>query len=100
MQVALMGKILKDDFIVIDGLKLSKPSTKKCTGIMGKLPIGESKTLFLAGEDEDSLFLSFRNIAVVECLPSERVNGFSLLKNDKVLATRKAYEYIEKVWLS
>lgn len=100
MQVALMKKILKDNFIVVDGLKFNKPSVKKCTGIMQKLPIGDNKTLFLAGDDEDNLFLSFRNIAFVECLPTERVNGFSLLKNEKVLATRKAYEYIEKVWLS
>jgi len=100
MQVALMEKILNENLVVVDGLKLDKPSTKECTKIMDKLPIGENRILFLAGEDEDQLFLSFRNMPIVECLPSERVNGFSLLKNEKVLATRKAFEYIEKVWLS
>jgi large subunit ribosomal protein L4 len=100
MQVALMNKIIENSFIVVDGLKLDEPSTKEGAKIMGKLPVKDARTLFLAGDEEDMLFLSFRNMAKVECLPSERVNGFSLVKSEKVLATRKAYEYIEKVWLS
>ena len=100
MQVALMGKILEDSFIVVDGLKIDDPSTKESVRIIKNLPVKDARTLFLASEEEDRLFLSFRNIAKVECLPSTRVNGFSLVKNEKVLATRKAYEYIEKVWLS
>ena len=100
LQVALMNKIIENSFIVVDGLKLDEPSTRECAKIIKNFPVKNSKILFLAGDEEDVLFLSFRNMEKVECLPSARVNGFALVKNEKVLATRKAYEYIEKVWLS
>ncbi len=100
MQVGLMSKILDEEFIVIDGLDSNKPSTKDCIKIINNLSLDKGKTLFLAERNDDNLFLGFRNIEKVECLPADRVNGFSLVRNDKVLATSGAYEYIKEVWLS
>ena len=100
MQVGLMSKILDENFIVVAGLDRDKPSTKDCLGLLNNLSLNEGKTLFLAERDDDNLFLGFRNIQKVECLPADRVNGFSLVRNDKVLATSGAYEYIKEVWLS
>ena len=100
MQVGLMSKIMEEELIVVDGLNLKKPSTKEGARILGNLNVHEDKTLFLADRVEDSLFLSFRNIEKLECLPADRINGFALLNNSKVVATRKAYELLEEVWLS
>lgn len=100
MQVGLMSKILDEDFIVVEGLERNEPSTKDCIKVINSLSFNEGRTLFLAERDDNNLFLSFRNIKKVECLPADRVNGFSLVRNDKVLATPGAYEYIKEVWLS
>ena len=100
MQVGLMMKILEDSFYVVEGISMKEPSTKKSEKILEKLSLTGGKVLLLAGRDEDNIFLSFRNITKVECLHADRVNGFSLLKNDSILATSEAYEYIKEVWLS
>jgi large subunit ribosomal protein L4 len=100
MQVGLMSKITEEDFLVVDGMNMEKPSTKEGIRILANLNARGGKTLFLADRDEDPLFLSFRNISKTMCLPADRINGFDLLNNDKVVATKKAYELIEEVWLS
>jgi large subunit ribosomal protein L4 len=100
MQVGLMGKILDENFLVVNDLEIEKPSSKEGQRILSNLKADGLKTLILVMRDEDMLFKSFRNILKVECLHADRVNGFSLLYNEKVIATRKAYDHIEEVWLS
>ncbi|MBU1023131.1 50S ribosomal protein L4 [bacterium] len=100
MQVGLMMKILDESFYVIEGISLDKPSTKDSKKILENLPLNGGKTLLLASRDDDRVFLGFRNISKIECLHADRINGFSLLNNDSVLATSKAYELIKEVWLS
>ena len=100
MQVGLMSKIMEGNFKIVKGMNLENPSTRESINILNALEIKGNKVLFLANRGEDVLFFSFRNITDVECLPADRVNGFSLVNNDNVLATPEAYEFIKEVWLS
>jgi large subunit ribosomal protein L4 len=90
---AILAKILGDDLLVVEGLKLDAPKTKTVAGVLAKLNINRSCLLALAGYDE-VLFKSARNIPAVTVREARELNAFEVATRQKMLVTAEAMDML------
>lgn len=93
LRKALSERIKAGDVVVVDDLKLSSPKTKEVLGVISALAL-KGKTLIVAAADKN-LTLASRNVADVAVTTSDALNTYDVLRPDKLLFTRSAFEKVE-----
>lgn len=91
---ALSERLKAGDVIVVDDLKLESPKTKDFIGVMSALEL-KGTTLIVAPGGDKNLTLASRNVPDVALTTSDALNTYDLLRPDKLLFTRSAFEKIE-----
>jgi large subunit ribosomal protein L4 len=86
---AILAKMLGNDLMVLDGLKVEAPKTKQVAGVMRNLKIDRSCLLVQAGADRN-VYLSARNIPDVTVRPARELNAFDVATRRKMLVTAEA----------
>jgi large subunit ribosomal protein L4 len=94
LRKALSERIKAGDVIVVDELKLSAPRTKEITSILDALKIDGTALFVSDGVDRD-LKLASRNIPYVWLTTSEELNTYDVLRPDKLVFARGAFEKLE-----
>jgi large subunit ribosomal protein L4 len=89
----LSERIKAGDVVVVDDLKLASSKTKNFAGMMSTLEL-EGTTLIVAPADKN-LTLASRNIPNVELATSDSLNTYDVLRPDKLLFTKGAFEKVE-----
>ena len=89
MYSALLAKMLGDDLLVIDGLKMNEPKTSHMADVLNNLKINRSCLLALAQRDSN-VYLSSRNIADLTVRITEELNAFDVATRMKMLVTSEA----------
>ena len=93
---AFAEKIRQDDVIVIDKLELNDNKTKNLKSLLSLLNLN-SKVLIVTDQISDNLQLASRNLREVHVLSHRSLNVYEIMKNDKVVFTKKAIEsFIER----
>jgi large subunit ribosomal protein L4 len=87
---AVLGKIIDDEFLLIDDLSFEKPSTKAAQALLDAFGIGGSVLLANHLYDENTL-LSFRNLPQTSVFEQRDINVLDLLKKRKILMTEQAF---------
>ena len=91
-----MGERLKSgDVIVVDDLRLSSPKTREFMGVLSALKV-VGTTLVVASVRDKNLTLASRNVPQVELATSDSLNTYQVLRFDKLLFTRGAFEKVEQ----
>jgi len=80
--------------IVVDDLKLDSPKTKAFVGVMSALEL-KGTTLVISPGVDRNLSLASRNVPDVVLTTSDALNTYDVLRPDKLLFTRTAFEKIE-----
>jgi large subunit ribosomal protein L4 len=93
LRKALSERIKAGDVVLVDDLKLASPKTKDFVGMMSTLEL-KGTTLIVAPTDKN-LTLASRNIPNVELATSDSLNTYDILRPDKLLFTRSAFEKVE-----
>jgi large subunit ribosomal protein L4 len=93
LRKALSERIKAGDVVVVDDLKLASSKTKNFAGMMSTLEL-EGTTLIVAPADKN-LTLASRNIPNVELATSDSLNTYDVLRPDKLLFTKGAFEKVE-----
>jgi len=93
LRKALSERLKAGDVIVVDDLKLDSAKTKAFTGLMKTLDL-KGTTLVVAAADKN-LTLASRNIAKVALATSDSLNTYDVLRPDKLLFTKSAFEKVE-----
>lgn len=93
LRKALSERLAAGDVLVVDELKLTSPKTKEFTGVLSALQLNGS-ALVVAAADKN-LALASRNVPNVELTTSDALNTYQVLKSDKLLFTRSAFEKVE-----
>jgi large subunit ribosomal protein L4 len=97
LYAALSAKIADDEVMVVDGLKLEEPKTKKMLEIINTLGIsGESLLIVVSGKDNNVL-LSSRNIPGVTVRPAGELHAYDVLSRRRVLITKDALEALKSI---
>ena len=93
---AFAEKIRQDDVIVIDKLELNDNKTKNLKSLLSVLNLN-SKVLIVTDQISENLHLASRNLREVHVLSHRSLNVYEIMKNNKVVFTKKAIEsFIER----
>jgi len=94
LRKALSERLKAGDVVVVDDLKLSLPKTKEFVGVIAALELNGT-TLVVANGDDKNLLLAARNLPLVALTTGESLNTYDVLRPDKLLFTRSAFEKVE-----
>jgi len=93
LRKALSERLKAGDVVLVDNLKLASPKTKDFVGLMSTLEL-TGTTLIVAPADKN-LTLASRNIENVTLATSDSLNTYDILRPDKLLFTKSAFEKVE-----
>jgi len=94
LRKALSERLRAGDVVVVDELKLDSPKTRDFIGVMSALEL-KGTALIVAQAADKNLSLASRNLPNVELTTSETLNTYDVLRPDKLLFTRGAFEQVE-----
>lgn len=97
MRSALSGKVLDNNIIVVDELKIDEPKTRNMVAILGNLKTSK-KTLVVTADGDAHVTRSARNIPGVKPLRADYLNVYDMLKYDTLLITKDAVKKVEEVF--
>jgi large subunit ribosomal protein L4 len=97
LYAALSAKIADEEVMVVEGLRLEEPKTRRMMEIINNLGVsGESLLIIINGRDENVL-LSSRNIPAVTVKPAAELHAYDVLSRRRVLITKDALEALKAV---
>jgi large subunit ribosomal protein L4 len=88
---AILAKILGEDLLVVDGLHMDAPQTKRMARLLGRLGVNRSCLLTLAERDRN-VYLSSRNLPDLTVRIAEELNAYDIATRRKMLVTREAMD--------
>ena len=94
LRKALSERLKAGDVVVVDDLKLSSPKTKEFIGVISALAL-KGTTLVVSMASNKNLTLASRNIPTVALTTSDSLNTYDVLRPDKLLFTKSAFEKVE-----
>ncbi len=95
LRKALSERLKAGDVTVVDSLQLGSPKTREFAGILAALKLAGS-TLVVAAEVDRNLLLAARNLQRVELTTSDELHTYQVLRFDKLVFTRSAFEKLEQ----
>ena len=95
LRKALTERLNAGDVLVVEELKLESPKTKGFVEVMSKLGIGGT-ALIVAADRDKNLSLASRNVQDVELTTSDFLNTYQVLRSNKLLFTRSAFEKLQE----
>ena len=94
LRKALSERLKAGDVVVVDELKLESPKTKEFIGLIAALDL-KGSTLIVSSAADKNLTLASRNVPRVALTTSDSLNTYDVLRPDKLLFTRGAFEKID-----
>jgi large subunit ribosomal protein L4 len=95
LRKALSERLKAGDVLVVDDLKLTSSKTKDFIGLLSALQL-KGTALIVANAGDQNLRLASRNVRQVHLTSGENLNTYELLRSDKVVFTRGAFEAFEQ----
>ena len=87
---ALSHKAKGNSIFVVEDINLDTPKTKTFVDMLGGLKADGKKVLFVIPEYNDNLYLSFRNVPVVNGILLSDMNTYDIVNADVVVLTEGA----------
>jgi len=94
LRKAISERLRAGDVVLVDDLKLESPKTKEFKGLLSALELKGSALIVAQGTDKN-LTLASRNVANVSLATSDSLNTYDVLRPDKLVFTRGAFEQLE-----
>lgn len=95
LRKALSERLHAGDVVVVDDLNLETSKTKDFIGVLSSLKL-DGSTLIVAHEANKNLSLASRNVRNVKLTTSDELNTYEILRSDKLVFTRGAFEKVEE----
>lgn len=94
LRKALSERLRAGDVVLVDDLKLSSAKTKDFIKVLNALEL-KGTALIVAHTPDQNLTLASRNVSNVALATSESLNTYDVLRPDKLVFTRGAFEQVE-----
>ncbi len=91
LRKAISERLRAGDVLVVDDIQLSSPKTKDFLGLLSALKV-DGTTLIVSEAADKNLALASRNVAYVELATGDSVSTYDVLKPDKLVFTKGAFE--------
>jgi len=95
LRKALSERLKLGDVIIVDDLKLASAKTKDFVKVINALELTGTTLLVSGSEENKNLALAARNIAGVTLTTSDSLNTYDVLRPDKLVFTKNAFEKVE-----
>ena len=95
LRKALSERLKAGDVVVVEDIKLNSLKTREFLGVLSALKV-EGTTLVVAPGQDRNLALASRNVPHIEVATGDSLNTYQVLRFDKLLFTRGAFEQIEQ----
>lgn len=95
LRKALGERLKSGDVTVVENFKLAAPKTKDFLGALAALEI-DGTTLVVAEAKDDNLMRAAGNLKYVEIATGDSLNTYQVLRSDKLIFTRGAFEQVEQ----
>lgn len=96
LKSALTHKLADKELVVVDNINLDSLKTKEIKNIMNTLKL-DGKTLFVALEDNENLYMATRNLGYAYAINADEINVYDLVNADKLVIDEAAVKKIEEV---
>ncbi len=94
LRKAMTERLRAGDVLLVDDLKLGSSKTKEFVGVLNALDL-DGTALFVAHVADKNLMLATRNVPNVVLTTSDSLNTYDVLRSDKLVFTRNAFEQLE-----
>ena len=94
LRKAMTERLKMGDVLLVEELKLNGPKTKQFVAVLKSFDL-KGTALIVAGALEPNLQLATRNLQKVEVTTPETLNTYQVLRHDKLLFVRSAFEKLE-----
>ena len=94
LRKAMSERLRAGDVLLVDALNLNSPKTKEFLGVLKALEL-KGTALIVAQAVEKNLTLASRNVPDVALTTSDALNTYDVLRPDKLVFTRNAFEQLE-----
>ena len=94
LRKALSARLKAGDVVVVDDLKLASAKTKEFVKVISALDL-TGTTLVVSNGAEKNLSLAARNVVGVTLTTGDSLNTYDVLRPDKLLFTKSAFETVE-----
>ncbi len=95
MKSAFSSKVINNEMVVLDELKLDEIKTKRITEVLSNLKV-DKKALIVT--DDKNVYFSARNIKGVKTASVNTLNVYDILNYDKFIITKDALKKVEEVY--
>jgi large subunit ribosomal protein L4 len=94
LRKALTERLRAGDVVVVDDLKLASSKTRDFMKVLTALGL-KGTAVVVANSADENLTLASRNVANVTLTTSDSLNTYDVLRPDKLVFTRGAFEQVE-----
>src|SRR5512140_2846867 len=94
LRKALSERLRAGDVLLVDDLKLGSAKTKEFVSVLSALEL-KGSALIVAHAADKNLMLATRNVPEVALRTSDSLNTYDVLRSDKLVFTRNAFEQLE-----
>ena len=94
LRKALTERLRAGDVLLVDELKLDSPKTKEFVGLLSAFEL-KGTALIVAQATDKNLSQASRNVPNVALTTSDALNTYDILRPDKLLFTKSAFEQVE-----
>ena len=95
LRKALSERLKLGDVVVVEDIKLATPKTKDFVKVINALELKGTTLVVSCGEENKNLTRAAGNIANVTVTTSDSLNTYDVLRPDKLLFTKSAFEKVE-----
>ena len=95
LRKALSERLKAGDVVVINDFKLGTGKTKDFVGVLSALDLTTGTALIVSNEADKNLTQASRNVANVFLTTGESLNTYDVLRSDKLVFTKGAFEKVE-----
>jgi large subunit ribosomal protein L4 len=95
LRKALSERLKLGDIVVVNDIKLTSPKTKDFVKVIDALELTGTTLVVSCGAENKNLTLAARNIVGVTLTTSDSINTYDVLRPDKLLFTKSAFEKVE-----
>ena len=95
LRKALTERLKAGDVVVVDDLKLASAKTKDFVSVINALELTGTTLIVSCGAENANLMRAARNICGVTLTTGDSLNTYDVLRPDKLLFTKSAFEKVE-----
>jgi large subunit ribosomal protein L4 len=95
LRKALSERIKLGDVVIVEDIQLASPKTKEFVKVISALELKGTTLIISCGAENKNLTLASRNLEKVAITTSDSLNTYDVLRPDKLLFTKSAFEKVE-----